>query len=86
MSKHLGVADGALQVWNKYQKRLPKEDRTTVIYGHDSKRGLQVEKYSMGIDTGCLKGGKLTAVVIEGGHLDYTHKLVHVDCIDGRAR
>ena len=38
----------------------------------------------MGIDSGCLKGGKLTAVVIESGHSGYTHKLVHVDCIDGR--
>jgi hypothetical protein len=74
------------QVWNKFQKTLPKGKRTTVIYGHDSKRGLQTEKYSMGIDTSCLKGGKLTAVVIESGHSDYTRKLVHVDCVDGRAK
>jgi hypothetical protein len=75
---------GWMKVWNKYQKNLPKSERTTVIYGHDSKRGLQVEKYSMGIDTGCLKGGRLTAVVIEGGKFDHSSKLVHVDCVDGR--
>lgn len=40
----------------------------------------------MGIDTGCLKGGKLTAVVIEGGHSDHTHKVVHVNCKDGRSK
>ena len=73
-------------MWNKHQKSLPKSDRTTVIYGHDSKRGLQIEKYSMGIDTGCLRGGKLTAVVIEGGHSDPIHKTVHVDCKDGRQK
>jgi hypothetical protein len=74
------------QVWKKYQKSLPEKDRMTVIYGHDSKRGLQIEKYSMGIDTGCLKGGKLTAMVIEGGQSDHVYKLVHVDCKDGRVR
>lgn len=74
------------KVWNKYQKSLPKDERSTAIYGHDSKRGLQVEKYSMGIDTGCLRGGQLTAVVIEGGHSDHTHKIVHINCKDGRNR
>jgi hypothetical protein len=74
----------ALQVWNKYQKNLPKDERTTVIYGHDSKRGLQDKKYSKGIDTGCLKGGKLSAVIIEGGHSSPSHKIVHVNCHDGR--
>ncbi|KAM3088082.1 hypothetical protein ACMFMG_002139 [Clarireedia jacksonii] len=72
------------KVWNKHQKSLPKKERTTVIYGHDSKKGLQLNKYSMGIDTGCLKGGKLTAVVIEGGHWQNKHKVVHVNCKDGR--
>ncbi|PQE33531.1 ser thr phosphatase family protein [Rutstroemia sp. NJR-2017a WRK4] len=72
------------KVWNKHQKSLPKKERTTVIYGHDSKKGLQLNKYSMGIDTGCLKGGKLTAVVIEGGHSQNKHKVVHVNCKDGR--
>ncbi len=74
------------QVWNKFQKSLPKKERTTVIYGHDSKRGLQVADYSMGIDTGCLKGGQLTAVVIEGGNSDPKHKIVHINCQDGRNR
>lgn len=45
-----------------------------------------MEKYSMGIDTGCVRGGRLTAAVIEGGHSDHTFKLVHVDCPDGRSK
>jgi hypothetical protein len=45
-----------------------------------------MKKYSMGIDTGCLKGGKLTAVVIEGGHSDHKYTLHHVNCKDGRDR
>lgn len=77
---------GWWKAWNKYQKNLPKKERTTVIYGHDSKRGLQTQKNSIGIDTGCVKGGKLTAVVIEGGHSDHSHTIVHVNCKDRRTR
>jgi len=76
--------EGWMKAWNKYQKDLPKKARTTVIYGHDSKRGLQIEKYSMGIDTRCMKGGRLTAVVIKGGHSEAKHNIVHVNCKDGR--
>ena len=72
------------QAWNKYQRSLPKKYRSTVIYGHDSKRGLQEEKYSIGIDTGCLKGGKLTAVIVEGGESAHSYRLAHVGCKDGR--
>lgn len=79
-----GSSNAPTQVWNKHQRKLPKKDRTTVIYGHDSKRGLQLKKYSMGLDTGCLKGGKLTAVVIEGGNSAPKHRVVHVKCKDGR--
>ncbi|KAI9055098.1 hypothetical protein LZ554_000063 [Drepanopeziza brunnea f. sp. 'monogermtubi'] len=74
------------KVWNKFQKTLPKHERTTVIFGHDSKKGLQVDKYSLGLDTSCLKGHRLTAVVIEGGHSEWTHRLVHVNCKDGRGK
>ncbi|CZT05492.1 related to Ser/Thr protein phosphatase family [Rhynchosporium agropyri] len=74
------------KAWNKFQKKLPKHERTTVIYGHDSHQGLQVEKYSIGVDTGCLRGGKLTAVVIEGGASDHSRKLVHVKCKNGQRK
>lgn len=39
-----------------------------------------MEDYSVGIDTGCLKGGKLTAVVIEGGASNHQYELVQVNC------
>lgn len=75
------------KLWNRYQKSLPKHERTTVIYGHDSKMGLQETKYSRGIDTACLKGGKLTAVVIGQGKKGKMYEeLVHVGCPDGRAK
>lgn len=54
-------------VWNEVQKTLPEHQRTLVIYGHDSKAGLVEREYSIGLDSGCVKGGRLSAFVIEIG-------------------
>ena len=51
--------------------------RTTVIYGHDAKRGLQVHKYTKGLDSACVRGGKLTALVISAGG---AQEIFQVDC------
>lgn len=88
-----------IKLWNKYQQSLPaqwslfptsdpdaqrvKERHTTVIYGHDSRKGLQLEQYSKGIDTGCVRGGKLTALVLSDGGSMQT---VQVQCKDYRKR
>lgn len=66
-------------LWNKYQQLVPAKQRlaeyrdsgrwssptshTTVVYGHDAKTGLQLKTYTKGLDSGCVKGGKLTALV-----------------------
>ena len=44
-------------------------------------RGLQLGKYTKGIDTGCVKGGKLTALILTSDKNRYT-KTVSVDCRD----
>ena len=86
-----------IKLWNKYQQSLPaqwslfpagdrdvqksRESHTTVIYGHDAKAGLQLKQYSKGIDTGCVRGGKLTALVLSDGGSMQT---VQVKCKDYR--
>lgn len=45
----------------------PRSQTMTVIYGHDAKAGLSIREYTKGLDSGCIKGGKLTALVIEDG-------------------
>lgn len=67
------------KLWNKYQRLLSahgklgkssgnggreSEKRTTIIYGHNAREGLQIHKYTKGIDTGCVRGEKLTALVV----------------------
>ena len=64
---------------------LPKPKRSTIIYGHDSQRGLQLEKYSKGLDTGCVTGGQLTALVVSSG-VNPKPKIVSVDCKDYRPK
>ncbi|KAK3718127.1 hypothetical protein LTR37_005242 [Vermiconidia calcicola] len=65
--------------------RLRKKDRwpkpQTVVYGHHSKAGLQLHRWSKGLDTGCVRGGELTALVLDARG---EQEIVSVDCKDHR--
>ncbi|KAK8114094.1 hypothetical protein PG999_006163 [Apiospora kogelbergensis] len=72
--------------WNKAQKaRKRKQDRVSVVYGHDAKTGLNIQPYSFGLDSSCVRGGKLSALVFEPGRSlvgrrVVKHKIVSIEC------
>lgn len=76
--------DGELwaRAWNRRQplQRLPT--RRTVVYGHDARRGLRRGKFTFGLDSACVQGEQLTALVVaaDGRDGDISRKLVQVDC------
>ncbi len=51
---------------NKKKKSLPCYPMT-VVYSHASGRGLDLKKWSKGLDTGCVNGNGLTAMVLGKG-------------------
>jgi hypothetical protein len=50
---------------------------SVVVYGHDSPRGLNLKKWSKGLDSGCVNGDQLTAMVLDAWG---DAEIVSVDC------
>lgn len=75
------------QMFDKHQSMLyntlekstddPRAGTTTVVYGHDAKVGLNIRTFTKGLDSGCVDGGKLTALVIEEGGKE---SVIQVSC------
>ncbi|KAK5137872.1 hypothetical protein LTR08_006641 [Meristemomyces frigidus] len=63
---------------NKHATLKPQ----VVVYGHDSKSGLQLHRWSKGLDSSCVGGGKLTAMVLDAK--GETH-VVQVGCKNYKA-
>ncbi|KAF9977641.1 hypothetical protein BGZ73_005357 [Actinomortierella ambigua] len=47
-----------------------------IVYGHDAKRALNVQEWTIGLDTGCVYGRQLSGYVVETG------KILSVSCPD----
>ncbi|KAL4913948.1 Metallo-dependent phosphatase-like protein [Aspergillus aurantiobrunneus] len=67
------------KLFNEHQS-LSAESKAgvmTIIYGHDSKSGLSIKEYTKGLDSGCVKGNQLSALVVSDGG---RQEIVQVDC------
>ncbi len=60
------LADGTVSAryYQDYPWARTWQGPQTVLFGHDARRGIQLYDQAMGIDTGCVYGGNLTACVL----------------------
>ena len=71
--------------YNSFEKTISKKDRNVVYYGHHASLGLNLKKYSKGLDSGCVYGGELSAMVIWVEEISkkqvvYKQELISVKC------
>jgi len=74
--------------YKKYEKTVDFKNRNVVYYGHHASIGLNLKKYTKGLDSGCVYGGKLSAMIIWVEEIEtmgkndvvYKQELITVDC------
>ncbi len=54
------VAEGESRLWGEVWAGPPQ-----VVFGHNAAPGLQLHPWATGLDTGCVYGGRLTAMVLD---------------------
>ena len=57
-----GVVAGKAENSSAWSKMWPGPE--TIIFGHDAKRGLQQEKFAIGLDSGACYGNRLSSIVL----------------------
>ncbi|KAJ5945622.1 hypothetical protein N7454_002461 [Penicillium verhagenii] len=72
--------EGWVTEWDRWQDGL--QSKTTVVFGHDAKRRLQLGRYTIGLDSACLYGNQLSALVVEVSEGNIGHRIVQVECAD----
>ncbi|RAO71792.1 uncharacterized protein BHQ10_007804 [Talaromyces amestolkiae] len=72
--------EGWIAEWDRWQDE--RTSNTTVIFGHDAKRRLQLGRYTIGLDSACLYGRRLSAVVIAAFDAKLKHHIIQVECAD----
>jgi hypothetical protein len=66
--------------WNKMERR-ETHGHTTVVYGHYAAEGLDIRRYTKGLDSGCIRGRRLSAYILKankGGRVE--EDIVSVKC------
>ena len=52
----------------------------TVVYGHYAAKGLDVRRWTKGLDSNCVRGGRLSALVVTKGEVGVEMEVMSVKC------
>ncbi|ORC84827.1 putative serine/threonine protein kinase [Trypanosoma theileri] len=73
MRNLISHADGSLEVSEETNAGVPWASLwrgpEVVVFGHDARRNVQQLPFAFGLDSRCVYGGKLTALIYPGGSL-----------------
>jgi len=58
---------------------------STVVYGHTASRGLDIHRWTVGLDTGCVYGRRLTALILDSNTAQSRRESVSLGAIEARA-
>ncbi|KAH9068310.1 calcineurin-like phosphoesterase [Lactarius deliciosus] len=58
---------------------------STVVYGHTASRGLDIHRWTVGLDTGCVYGRRLTALILDSNTARSRRQSVSLGAIEARA-
>lgn len=73
------------KIFNGKQKEASNDEALIVYYGHDARRGLNLKKFTKGLDSGCDRGDQLSAMVVwnevdSKGRTLYRDEVYQVNC------
>lgn len=69
------------RAWDRYMKHRAESARRTVMYGHDARRGFTEGKHTVGLDTGCVRGGSLTGLIVRSdAKRGFSYTRIQVPC------
>ena len=56
------------------------EKGVTVVYGHYAAKGLDIREWTKGLDSNCVRGGRLSALVVKKEKGEVVMEVVSVKC------
>lgn len=78
----------ATSSWREESWATAYAERPHVVFGHNAVSGLQLHPHATGLDTGCVYGGRLTALVLPAGCpvADVSERTGQLVCVPARRR
>lgn len=71
------------ELWNDDKIAHYYKD-TTILYGHDAKSGLNLRERTKGLDSGCVRGGRLSGLEYKYNHKkrSFHYSLYQTECLE----